>query len=88
MAHDHGCYIICHGGIKATISQDLFDTSNPGDLTNVSSSMFLVNIVLLIKHVHKPFLVAQEAKQLPFCMSEALKLQSMNAAVKSLHIDG
>ena len=55
MACDHGCYIICHDGIKATIKKGLFDTSNPGDLTNVSLSMFLVDIVLLIKHICKPF---------------------------------
>ena len=82
VACDHGCYI------KATISQGLFDTSNPGDLTDVSLSMFLADIVLLIKQVYKPFQVAQEARQLLFCMSEALKLQNMDAAVKSLHIDG
>ena len=50
--------------------------------------MFLVDIVLLIKHICKPFQVAQEARQLPFRMSEVLKLQNMDAAVKSLHIDG
>ena len=88
MAHDHGCYIIRHDGIKATIRQGLFDTSNPGDLTDVSLSMFLADIVLLIKHIHKPFQVAKEARQLLFQMSEALKLQSMDAAVQSLHIDG
>ena len=40
MAHDHGSHIICHDGIKATICQGLFDTSNPGNLTNVGLSMF------------------------------------------------
>ena len=49
VAHDNGCYIIQHDGIKATISQGLFDTSNPGDLTDVSLSTFLGDIVLLIK---------------------------------------
>ena len=50
--------------------------------------MFLADIVLLIKHIRKPFQVAQEAKQLPFCMSEAFKLHNMDAAVQSLHLDG
>ena len=88
VAHDNGCYIIQHDGIKATISQGLFDTSNLGNLTDVSLSMLLADIVLLIKQVWKPFQVVQEARQLPFHMSEALKLQNMDAAVKSLHIDG
>ena len=74
MAHDHGCYIIHHDGIKATIRQGLFETSNPGDLTNVGLSMFLADIVLLIKCICKPLQVAQEARQLPFCISEALEL--------------
>ena len=30
-----GCYIIHHNVIKAPFGQGLFDTSNPGDLTNV-----------------------------------------------------
>ena len=70
MTFDHGCYIIHHNGIKATIRQGLFDTSNPGDLTDVGLSMFLVDIVLLIECIHKPFQVAQEARQLLFWMSE------------------
>ena len=51
MACDHGYYIIHHDGIKATTGQGLCDTSNLGDLTNVSLSMFLADIVLLIKCV-------------------------------------
>ena len=83
--HDHGYYIIHHDDIKATTGQGLF---NPGHLTNVSLSMFLVDIVPPIKQVCKPFQVAQEARQLLFWMSEAVKLQNVDAAVKSLHIGG
>ena len=35
MACDHGCYIIHHDGICATIGEGLFDTVHPGDLSNV-----------------------------------------------------
>ena len=44
--------------VKATIGQGLFDTNNPGDLTDVSLSRFLADIVLLIKPVCKPFQIA------------------------------
>ena len=74
--HNHRYYIIWNDGIKATIGQGLFDTSNPGDLSDVGLNMFLVDIVLLIKWVHKPFQVAQEPKELPFHMSEAIRLQN------------
>ena len=62
MAHDHEYYTVCHDGIKVTIGQGLFDTSHPGDLSDVGISMFLTDIVLLIKCVRNPFQVAQEAK--------------------------
>ena len=88
MTHDHGCCIIHHNGIKATIGQGLFDTSNLGDLTDVRLSMFLADTVLLIKCIHKTFQVAQEARHLLFWMSEALKLKNKDAEVQSLHIDG
>ena len=87
MACDHGCYIICHDGIKATIGEGLYDTGHPGDLSNVDLSIFLADIVLLIKKVHQPFQVAQEAKALPFQMSHALQLKNMDAAVQSIHLD-
>ena len=87
VAWDQGCYIVCYDGIKATIDQGLFDTNNPGDLTDVSLSMFLADVIILIKRVCKPFQVAQEARQLPFHKSRALKCQSINAAVQSLHIN-
>ena len=80
MTHDHGCYIICHDGICATIGEGLFDTAHPGDLSNVGLSMFLVNIVLLIKHVHRPFQVAQEARALPFCWAHAIKMHGCSGA--------
>ena len=87
MGHDHGCYIICHDGIRATICEGLFDTTHPGNLSTVGLSMFLVDIVLLIKCVHKLFQVTQEAKVIPFHMSQAIKLCHMDAAVQSLHLD-
>ena len=49
MAQDHNCYIIHHNGILATIGEGLFDADHPGDLSNVGLSMFLADIVLLIK---------------------------------------
>ena len=55
MAQDHKCYIIHHDGIKATISEGLYDMGHPGDLSNVGLSMFLADIVLLIKKVCQPF---------------------------------
>ena len=60
---------------------------HPVDLSNVGLSMFLVDIVLLIKKIHQPFQVAQEAKALPFHMSQSLKLKNMAAAIQSLHLD-
>ena len=81
MAQNHGYYIVCHDGIKATISEGLYDTGHPGDLSNVGLSMFLADIVLLIKKVCQPFQVAQEAKAVPFCMSHALQLKNMDAAI-------
>ena len=87
VTHDQGCYIVRHDGIKATIGQGLFDTSSPEDLSEVGLSMFLVDIVLLIKRVCKPFQVAQEAKLIPFWMSRALHCQSLREAVQALHID-
>ena len=77
MGHDHGSYIICHDGICATIGEGLFDTTHAGNLSNV----------LLIKCVHKLFQVTQEAKVIPFCMSQAIKLCYMDAAVQSLYLD-
>ena len=87
VAHDQGCYIVRHDGIKDTIGHGLFDTRIPGDLSEVSLSMFLADIVLLIKRVCKPIQVAQEAKLIPFCMSRALHYQSLQQAVQALHID-
>ena len=80
MAWDHRCYFICYDGIHATIGEGLFDTDHPGDLSNVGLSMFLSDIVLLIKRVHKPLQVGQEAFALPFQMS-AIKLHNMQAMV-------
>ena len=83
ITRDQGCYIVRHDGIKATMGQGLFDTSSLGDLSDVSLSMFLADIVLLIKSVCKPFHVAQEAK----LMSRTLNRQSLRAAVQVLHIN-
>ena len=71
----------------ATMGQGLFNTSSLGDLSDVSLSMFLVDIVLPIKRVCKSFQVAQEAKLILFCMSRALNPQSLRAAVQALHIN-
>ena len=68
MAQDHQCYIIHHDSIKATIGEGLYDMGHPGYLSNVGLSMFLADIVLLIKKVSQPFQVAQEAKALLFHM--------------------
>ena len=69
------------------IGQGLYDMDHPGDLSNVGLSMFLVDIVLFIKKVHQPFQVAQEARALPFWMSQALKLKNMDVAIQILHLD-
>ena len=87
MARDHGCYIIRHNGICATISQGLLDTNHQGKLSDVGFSMFLVDIVLLIKHVRNPFQVAQEAKAMSFKMLEAIKMCNMDAVVHYLHLN-
>ena len=88
VARDNSCYIVCHDGIVASMGKGLCDHQNPSDLSQLVLSMFLADIVLLSKHIYKPFQVAQEARQLPFCMSGAFKLKNMDTAVKSLHIDG
>ena len=87
MAWDHGCYIIHCDGIHATIGEGLFDTTHLSDLSNIGLGMFLVDIVLLIKRIHQPFQVAQEAIALPFRMSKATKMLNKQAAVQSLHLD-
>ena len=69
------------------MGQGLFDTSSPGDLSDVSLTMFLVDIVLLIKRVCKPFQLVQETKLILFHMSRALNHQSLRAAVQAFHID-
>ena len=69
----HGCYMICHDGIYAPIGEGLFDTDHYDDLSNIGISMFLADIVLLIKHIYQPFQVAQEAIALPFRMLKAIK---------------
>ena len=86
MARDHGCYIVHHDSIVATIIKGLYDTNSPGDLSDVGVSMCLADIVILIKKVNKPFQVAQEAKLIPFHMSRALHHQSLRQAVQALHI--
>ena len=82
-ARDHGCYIIHHDGIVASMGQGLYDPQNPGDLV---TSMFLADIVILVKKVCKPFQVAQEARMVPFKMSKAIHRQSLRQAVQALHI--
>ena len=54
VAHDQGCYIVQHDGIKTTMEQGLFDTSSPGDLSDLGLSMFLADIVLLKKGFVSP----------------------------------
>ena len=86
MARHQGCYIVYHDGIVATIGKGLYDNNSPGDLSDVGLSMFLADIVILIKKVCKPFQVAQEAKLIPFCMAKALHCQSLRQEVQALHI--
>ena len=69
------------------ISEGLFDTAHPGDLSNVGLGMFLADIVLLIKWVCRPFQAAKEAVALSFCMSKTIKIHNMQAAVENLHLD-
>ena len=86
LARDQGCYIVHHDGIVATIGKGLCDQNSPGDLSDVSISIFLADIVILIKKVCKPFQVAQEARSMPLCMAKALHHQSLSQAVQALYI--
>ena len=69
------------------MGQGLFDTTIPGDLSDISLSMFLADIVILKKKVCKPFQVTQEAKLILFHLSRALNCQSLRAVVQALNID-
>ena len=68
------------------MGQGLYDPQNPGDLSQMGLSMFLADIVILVKKVCKLFQVVQEARMLPFKMSKAIHRQSLRQAVQALHI--
>ena len=65
IARDNSCYIVRHDGIVASMGKGLYDHQNPSDLSQLGLSMFLADIVILIKKVCKPFQVAQEASLMP-----------------------
>ena len=87
VARDNGCYIIHHNGIIASIGKGLYDHNNPSDLSQLGLSMFLADIIILIKRVCKPFQVAQEARLMPHRMSKAIHHQSLQQAVQALHLN-
>ena len=60
--------------------------NHQGNLSDVGLSMFLADIVLLIKRIRKPFQVAQKAKAMPFKMLETFKMHNMDTAVKNLYL--
>ena len=75
VTHDMGATLFDMMALRPPSAKAFLIPAIQGDLTDVSLSMFLADIVLLIREVHKPFQVAQETRQLLFHMSEALRLQ-------------
>ena len=86
IARDRGCYIVHHDGIVATIRKGLYDQNSLGDLSDVGISMFLADIIILIKNVCKLFQVVQEARSMSLHMAKMLHHQSLRQAVQALRL--